>query len=61
MIEEFIKGKDKVNLPQDYLFSPAAAASAATAAFSKKTSTPGYRQTRTMRSHHRWRVLPRAN
>ena len=32
MIEEFIKGKDKVNLPQDYLFSPATAASAATTA-----------------------------
>jgi len=32
MIEEFIKGKDNVDLPQDYLFSPAAAAAVATAA-----------------------------
>jgi hypothetical protein len=32
MIEEFIKGKDKVDLPQDYLFCPAAAAAVATAA-----------------------------
>lgn len=31
MIEEFIKGKDNVDLPQDYLFSPAAAAAAAVA------------------------------